>query len=108
MPSSTIPRGNILNTFIIGPTLTPVSVAGATSAPQNFTIGGLLVNDFVNVTSSVVQTAGIGITNARVTAANTLTVDFENATAGALTPAAGLYFVAIDRAESFPLPTSAG
>lgn len=106
MPGTTITRGNILASFIMGPTLAPVLVAQATSAEQDFTIPGLQVGDYVNVTCNVAQTAGISIANARVKAANTLTVSFANSTAGGLTPVTGVYLVAVDRAET-TLPVNA-
>lgn len=107
MPSTTLGRGNILYDFIIGPTLTPVAVAGATSAEQSFTIQGLQVGDILDVNCNVAQTAGIGIVNVRVSAANTMTLMFANATAGSLTPAAGLYNINVGRPENLPLPTNA-
>lgn len=107
MPSTTIPRGNILLNLAIAPTLTPVSVLANTTAEQTFTIQGLMVGDLMNVYANVAQTAGIGIVSARVSAANTLSIGFSNSTAGALTPVAGAYNVEINRPEYLPLPTSA-
>lgn len=107
MPATTIARGNILNDFLIGPTLTPVSVAGSTAVEQSFTILGLQLMDVIDVTFSGAQTAGVGIGNARVSAANTLAIEFTNSTAGTLTPAAGQYFVTICRPENPTLPTNA-
>ena len=107
MPSSTLGRGNILYDFLIGPTLTPVSVAANTSAEQSFTIKGLLVGDCPDINFNGAQTAGIGIVNVRVSAVDTLTVMFVNDTSGGLTPAAGQYFLNIARPENLPLPTNA-
>ena len=107
MPSTTIGRGNILYDYMIQPTLTPVSVAANTSAEQNFTVKGLLLNDFIDINCNALQTAGIGIANARVSAADTLTILFQNSTAGALVPAAAAYNINVSRAEFFPIPTSA-
>lgn len=76
--------------------LTPVSVAAATCAEQNFTVTGLLVGDFVDVSPPGI-TAGVAPVTARVSAANTLTVTFCNATAGALVPAAGTYRIQVTR-----------
>ena len=45
---TTILRGNILNSFLVYPTLTPAAVSGS-QATQTFTIQGLLLNDFVNI-----------------------------------------------------------
>ncbi len=107
MPSTTIPRGNIILNLAIAPALTPVAVAANTTAEQNFTIQGLLVGDLVGVYASVAQTAGVGIVSARVSAANTLTIGFSNNTAGSLTPVAGSYAIELNRPEYLPLPTSA-
>lgn len=107
MPGTTVCRGNIIANFVISPTLTPVSVGAATSAEQSFTIPGLQVGDMVQVTAAVAQTAGIVIGNARVSAANILTVSFGNATAGGVIPAAGAYLVEVNRPESLPLPSNA-
>jgi spore coat protein U-like protein len=101
-----IPRGNVVVSYLMGPTLTPVSVAANITAEQNFTVRGLQVGDYVNVTANVAQTAGIGIVNARVSAADTLTVGFSNSTAGGLTPAAGVYLIDLSRADG-ALPLNA-
>jgi hypothetical protein len=106
MLSSTIGRGNILYDGMLQVTLTPVSVAASTAVEQNFTIQGLQVNDFVDVNCNSAQTAGLSIGNARVSAANTLTLEFSNATAGALTPASAVYNINVLRAEG-PMPSNA-
>lgn len=74
------------------PSLTPSSVAAATTAEQTFTVNGLAVGDKV-IVNGPAPTAGTGIVNARVSAANTLAITFANVTAEALTPAAGTYTV---------------
>lgn len=76
--------------------LTPVSVAAATCAEQNFTVTGLQVGDYVDVSPPGI-TAGVAPIIARVSAVNTLTVTFVNPTAGALVPAAGLYQIQVMR-----------
>ena len=106
MPSTTISRGNILVNMIAGPTLTPGALTASTTTALTFTIPGLLLNDAVNVTFNGAQTAGVGIGNAYVSAANVLTIVFTNSTAGTPTPAAGVYLVLVDRAEYQPLPTN--
>ena len=99
MPGTLTSGGNILYAFNIAPVLTPVSVAPATTAEQSFQIPGLQVNDFVSAYFYGAQTAGIGVSNTRVSAPNTLQVGFSNSTAGALTPAAGVYYMCICRPE---------
>jgi hypothetical protein len=82
-----ISRGNLVTSYLMGPTLTPVLVAQATTAEQDFTVKGLQVGDFVNV---VCQRGADGghrhRQRARVKAADTLTIGFSNSTAGGLTP----------------------
>ena len=116
MPGTMPSRGNILYSWAVALTLTPSSVAQNTTAEQSFTVNGLLLSDFVdvyyfgtNVSTPAGQTAGIGIVNNRVSAANTLQIGFVNSTGGSLTPAAGIYYLLITRPE-VPislLPTSA-
>ena len=101
MPGTISSGGNFLYSWMCAPTLTPVSVAANTTAEQAFTVAGLQLGDFVDLYfASAPQTAGIGIVNNRVSAANTLQVGFANTTAGALTPAAGVYYLVVSRPES--------
>lgn len=116
MPGTISSGGNILYSWMIAPSLTPTSVNANTTAEQSFTIKGLQVSDFVdvyyfgtNASTPSAQTTGIGIVNNRVSAADTLQIGFMNNTGGALTPAAGVYYIVICRPE-VPislLPTSA-
>ena len=107
MPSSTISRGNILANIICGPTLTPTALTASTTTALTFNVAGLLLNDMVTATFNGAQTAGVGIGNSYVSAVGVLTIVFTNSTAGTPTPAAGVYLLAIDRAEYQPLPTNA-
>ncbi len=107
MPGSTIPRGNILYSKQFAATLTPVAVGANTTAEQNFTIQGLQVGDYLNCQCAGVQTAGISVANVRVSAPNTATLAFNNATAGSLTPASTVYGFIWGRPENLPLPTDA-
>ncbi len=110
MPGTMVPRGNILYSYIIAPSLTPAAVAVSTSAEQIFTVQGLQAGDQISeISFSSTQTAGITITNGRVSAANSLAVQFGNMSAASATPAAGLYSININRPEIGPgtLPTTA-
>jgi hypothetical protein len=71
--------------------INPASIAAATSAEQTFTVTGLEVGDIVVAVNKPTATAGVGIVNMRVSAANTLALTFMNATAGAVDPAAENY-----------------
>lgn len=66
------------------------SVAANTTAEQTFTLTGLKTTDmvFVNKPSA---SAGLGVVNARVSAAGTLALTFVNATASPIKPAAETY-----------------
>lgn len=68
------------------------SVAANTTAEQTFTVTGLTTTDkvFVNKPSF---SAGLGVCNARVSAANTLALTFNNNTAAAIDPAAETYAI---------------
>ena len=72
--------------------LTPASVANLTSAEQTFTVTGLIAGTPVFVNKPSVQ-AGLGIAGARVSAANTLAINFVNTTSATITPTAETYYV---------------
>ena len=105
MSSTTVTRGNSHETFYMGPSLTPVSVASYTSASQTFNIAGLLTSDIVQAIGlQGAQTAGIIIAECDVLNPNVLTVQFANTTSGSVTPAAGTYVFQVTRVEgSLPL-----
>jgi hypothetical protein len=109
MPSTTIQRGNVSQTFLMSVALTPASVATVTAAEQTFTIPGLLVGDQV---SAVTYQTGAWtnlsyIASFRISANNTLAITFANGTGGSLTPPAGTYLVEVNRSEFSPLPSNA-
>jgi hypothetical protein len=79
-------------------TIYPASVAAATSAEQTVTVNGLKVGDVVALTKPTL-TAGVGIVNVRVSAANTLAVTFMNATASSVDPASETYTLCWFRPE---------
>lgn len=66
--------------------LNPSSVAASTSVEESFTVQGLGENDIPIALIKPSLTAGIGIGNIRVSAENTLSVTFINATAGVIDP----------------------
>ncbi len=106
MPASDLARGNITNQFILRPTLTPTTVSASISAEQSFTVIGLLLGDAVVVTSNVAPTAGTGIANARVSANNTLLIQFQLSGTVALLPAPGAYNVIVTRPSNLPVATA--
>ncbi len=71
-------------------TVTPAATAAATVAEQTFTVTGLATTDKVLVNAAAISNA-VAIGNVRVSAANTLAVQFINPTAGSLTATAGTW-----------------
>lgn len=76
--------------------LTPASVAAASAVEQTFTVQGVQMGDFIDVTPPGI-TAGVAPMCARVSAQNQIAVTFVNPTAGALTPLAGVYQIQLNR-----------
>lgn len=74
--------------YHLSATISPASVAANTTAEQTFTVTGLAVGDVVFVNKPTSQ-AGLGIAGVRVSAANTLAINFVNATASPIVPTAG-------------------
>ena len=107
MSSTTITRGNVRETFLIGPSLAPAAVASYTSAVQTFNIPGLLTSDFVETIGAVgVQTAGILAGESDVYNNGVLSIQFLNVTNASATPAQGTYAIRVTRVEG-PLPANA-
>jgi hypothetical protein len=110
MTTTSILRGNVAQTKLfatsLGPTA-PASVAANITAPQTFTIIGVQPGDYINCQCATAQTAGISIANVRISAVNTIIVDFNNSTAGGLVPVAGPYGFIWGRPESLPLDANA-
>lgn len=102
MPGTMISRGNILYSFIIQVSLVPVAVAGNTTADQNFIVPGVQANDQISSFSfqGAITNQDVSVVNARVSAANTLTIAYQNGAGGALTPQAGNYLIEINRLEA--------
>ena len=107
MPGTISSGGNVLYSWMIALLITPTSVGANTTLEEAFTVPGLQLSDFVdvyyfgtNVNTPAAQTTGIGIVNNRCSAANTLQIGFMNNTGGALTPAAGIYYLVVSRPEN--------
>jgi hypothetical protein len=76
----------------------PASIAAATTAEQTVTVPGVLPGDYIEVTKPTLS-AGVGIVNARVSAANTVAVQWVNATAAAVDPPSETYRAWVFRPE---------
>lgn len=103
--STLIPRGNIRAMFAIQVTFNPASVATATTAEQSLTVQGLAVGDLV-YWQKPTNTAGVGVVNMRVSAANTLQVIFVNPTAGGVDAGSETWTLLVMRPETVSLPSS--
>lgn len=104
---TTLARGNIINNFLVYPSLTPTSITASTAGVQTFTITGLNYNDCISISSQGSQTTGVNIQNAWVSAANTLSIQFQNNSSSSATPFVGTYILSVDRLEGTNLPTNA-
>ena len=83
---------------VLTKTLTVAQIAAATTAEQTFTVNGLRTNDFIAISKPTLH-AGVGIVNARVSAKDTLAIQFINATASPVTPGAEAYNIFYFRPE---------
>lgn len=72
--------------------LSPTAVPGNTTAEQTFTVTGLIASTPVWVNKPTAQT-GLGIAGVRVSAANTLAINFVNTTGASITPTASETYV---------------
>lgn len=83
---------------LVSRTLTPASVAANTSAEQDFTVLNLKVGDLVHVNKPSLN-AGLVVGNARVKAADTLSITFGNLTGSPIVPTAEAYLIKVFRPE---------
>lgn len=91
--SLTVGGGTAITKIVVySQALDVASVAANTTAEQTFTVTGLTTGDKVFVNKPSVN-AGLGIVNARVSAADTLALTFVNATAAAIDPASETYTI---------------
>ena len=94
------PVGNLWKVGRFAISLTPTSVATISAPVQNFAATGigLLTTDTVVVTPPS-ATAGVTQGSTWVSAADQLSIQFVNPTAGSLTPPAGTYLITVFRVQ---------
>jgi hypothetical protein len=92
-----IARGNIDSSFLLAITLTPAQTTNNATVEQSFTVPGLQPGDAVTVSFNGAFTSALDVANARVSAANTLTLAFQNNTGGALTYPSGQFLIEVNR-----------
>ena len=90
--------GNASTVTLVAVSWTPSAVSTVTAPVQTVTVPGAKLGDAVIVTPPG-QTAGVTIGSARVSAADTVSVQFVNPTAGSVTPNAGTHIFTILRYE---------
>lgn len=104
---TTYTRGNIILEMLLIVTLTPPNVGANTTAEGSYTIKGVLPNDFIEI-NQLSHIVGLSIGNVRVTAADTLAIQFVNSTASPINGSpATTYILNVDRLENSSLGTTA-
>lgn len=98
--STMITYGSFVKVIAITKTFDPAAVATITTAEQDVTIEGVKVGDIVIAVNKPSLTTGVGIVNARVKAADTVSIQFVNPTLGSVDPASETYTFVIGRPES--------
>lgn len=95
---SNILTSNVLNARVVSVTFDPAGCAVNTTNEQTVTVSGVKVGDlvFVNKPSS---TTGVGVVGARVSAADTVAINFGNFTAATVNPASEAYVLMIVRPD---------
>jgi hypothetical protein len=100
-----ISLGSIGNSFVLQVTVAAgAAIGAATTVERTYTVPGLLVGDIITANKPQLD-AGLALVNARVSAADTLALQFANVTAGSLSITASTYLIQIDR-PSFPTVAS--
>lgn len=91
-----VTAGNCFSISIISQTITPAAVLTITAVEQTFTVPGVKVGDAV-VVNPPGTTAGVIQGAARVSAANTIAIQYVNPTVGSVTPLAGTHTITVFR-----------
>lgn len=98
--STMIPRGNVRGIYTCSLSFDAASVAANTTAEQDVTVPGVMATDICIDLTKPSLSAGLGIVNVRVKAANTISITYVNATASPIDPAAETYTFTILRLDS--------
>ena len=100
--SADIQRGQA----VLSVAVTAQTATKSTVTKVDYTVSGLAVGDFVSVAATKAVGTGVSLGGAYVSAANTLSVEYINATASDVTTAADTYLVLV--ARSYPVQTDFG
>lgn len=82
---------NVTKIYDLSATITPSSIPAQTTVEQTFTVNGIVSSDRILELIKPTNTAGIGIVGKRVTANNTVAIDYINVTAAPITPPSETY-----------------
>jgi hypothetical protein len=102
---ATLAIGNVGINLIIYQSITPAaSVTNASSTTSTYTIQGLLIGDCIDLYPQAALTTTLSIGSVWVSAANTLSVQWINSTAGTSTasPTAISIIIQVSRCELLP------
>lgn len=78
-------------------TINPAAVSANSTAEEAFTVTGVTTGDIVLRVVKPTFTSGLVVVEGRVTAANTVTIQFANVTGGAINPASETYTILVLR-----------
>jgi hypothetical protein len=98
-------NGNTYGIYTVSASITPVAVNTITAAEQTFATAAiatlkLRTTDIILNVTPPSDLAGVSLTYARVSAADTIAIKFVNPTVGSVTPPAGVYEFVVLRPES--------
>lgn len=80
---ATVPYGSLRNCFLVSVTVVAgAALTASTTTTRTYSVPGLVVGFHHVIVNKPSATAGVGIANARVSAADTLEISFGNYTAG--------------------------
>lgn len=97
--TTSVVRGNVRAMFVVSVTYDPANISGtATTTEQDITVTGVKVGDMAFV-SKPSHNAGVTIGNVRVKAADTVSIQWVNPTAGAVNPGSEAYSILVVRPE---------
>lgn len=96
-PSQYVAQGSVQYAFVLKVAIPAGAAIGATTTVERtYTVPGLQAGDIVTVNKPQLD-AGLALVNARVSAQDTLALQFANVTAGGLSITASDYLVVVTR-----------
>ncbi len=96
--SSGVTAGNVFSQTVLEVSLTPAAVLTITAVEQTFTVPGVKLGDHV-VVNPPGTTSGVIQGSARVSAADTVAIQYVNPTVGSVTPLAGTHRILVTRRD---------